>query len=177
MFTTSQALEEAKIIMINDYVLYKHCLNVAAIAHFGAGKLGWDQDKAFVCGLLHDIGKIGFLKITLREGPASISFMDHPVIGYAMLQDIDIEAATVAYTHHIYQHEKYPRKLEIDIPADLERYCQLIAYVDKVEAFMARSNYKPKEAAEIVDKFYPFMEGISDAVLSAVKNTAVIPLT
>jgi putative nucleotidyltransferase with HDIG domain len=172
-----EALDVAESIIMNDSLLYQHCINVATISYYAAKKLGLDQEKAFVGGLLHDMGKLGYVKITMANGPSAVAFMDHPVIGYGMLKDVDEEAAIMAYTHHLYQGTKYPDKVEIEIPKELEPYCQLIAYVDKIEAFMTRSHYSAHRARDTVDRFYPFIPGISQAVYDVVSNYSVVRLT
>jgi putative nucleotidyltransferase with HDIG domain len=172
-----EAMEYAQPLVLSDYLLYQHCINVASICYYAAKKLNLDPDKAFVGGLLHDYGKLAWVKIILAEGPSAIGFMDHPVIGYAVLKDDDMDAAIMAYTHHHYQHQSYPEKMEIEIPVEMEPYCQLVAYVDKVEAFMTRGGYSARDAIRTVNDFYPFMDGLADAVRAVVDTHAAMRLT
>jgi len=41
----------------------EHAIGTAHMAHLVAGRVGWDQDEAFLGGLLHDIGKLMLLKL------------------------------------------------------------------------------------------------------------------
>jgi len=172
-----EAMEFAVPIMNTDFLLYQHCINVAGIAYAAAKKLNIDAEKAFVGGLLHDYGKLAFVKITLSQGPGAIAFMDHPVLGYATLREVDEDAAIIAYMHHSYQRIPYPQVKEIEVPKDLEIYCQLISYIDKVEAFITRSEKSPANAIEIVDKFYPFDKNMRQAVKDVVTSVSMLRLT
>jgi len=40
-----------------------HAIGTAYMAHLVAGRVGWNQDEAFLAGLLHDIGKLLLLKL------------------------------------------------------------------------------------------------------------------
>jgi putative nucleotidyltransferase with HDIG domain len=171
-----EALDHANIIIMTDYPLYQHCISVATICYYSAELLGLDAEKAFAGGLLHDMGKLAYAEITLAEGPSAVAFMDHPVLGYEALKGIDEECAIMAYTHHSYQHMKYPEKMEITVPPHLEVYCQLIAYVDKVESFMTRSHLLAEDAIETVDKFYNFLPNISNMVSLVVSRHSLMRL-
>ena len=99
----------------------EHCRNAARAAEMIAGACGLDAEKAYVCGLLHDIGR--------RTGVAA---MRHIIDGYdyTMSQGWD-EAARVCLTH------SFPVK---DIDADIakkditpEQYGFVRKYIDDIE--------------------------------------------
>ena len=98
-----------------------HSYNVANAAKIIAENSGMDSEKAFVCGLLHDIGR--------RTGIAAVR---HIIDGYdyAVSKGWD-EVARVCLTH------SFPVK---DIEADIgkkdisqEQYAFIKAYLDRLE--------------------------------------------
>ncbi|HAS37870.1 MAG TPA: phosphohydrolase [Ruminococcaceae bacterium] len=98
-----------------------HSMNVAKAAELIAEACGLDREKAFVCGLLHDIGR--------RTGIAAVR---HIIDGYdyAMSKGWD-EAARVCLTH------SFPIK---DIDADIgkkditaEQYNFIKAFIENIE--------------------------------------------
>ena len=100
----------------------KHSYNVAQAAEFIADTCcGLDSEKAYVCGLLHDIGR--------RYGVTS---MRHIIDGYDYcMQNGWNEAARICLTH------SFPTQ---DIEADIgkkdiskERYCFIDNYLNMIE--------------------------------------------
>lgn len=82
-----QILNEAKI--LNDGPWIEHSKNVAKVASIIAKHAKMDEEKAYVFGLLHDIGR--------RFGDASIA---HALYGYLYLSQMGYdEAAKVCLTH------------------------------------------------------------------------------
>lgn len=116
------ALEELELAgRMNPGPWTDHSRHVAEAAERIAGAAGLDSEKAFVCGLLHDIGR--------REG---VSALRHAIDGYdyALSKDWD-EAARVCLTH------SFPIK---DIEADIgkkdvtaEQYVFIKNFLERVE--------------------------------------------
>jgi putative nucleotidyltransferase with HDIG domain len=160
-----------KVILGADYGLYQHCLNVAGISHSACLELGLDEELGFCSGLLHDCGKVVWL-----NNPLCFNFMEHPELSYALLKDSNIDVATIAYMHHSYQINKYPEVCEIEVPDRLEIYCQLISFVDKVEANMARSRARPEDAINTMSKIYMFNPEIIEVVKDIVTTRSEYPV-
>lgn len=116
------AIEELELAgQLNPGSWTKHSYHVAEAAKNIAGPCGMDQEKAFVCGLLHDIGR--------RTGIAAVR---HIIDGYdyAMSQGWD-EVARICLTH------SFPVK---DIEADIGKkditpgqYLFIKEYLDHLE--------------------------------------------
>ena len=88
--TREQALEELRIAgELNPGVWTDHCKYAAQAAELIAGASGMDAEKAYVCGLLHDIGR--------RTG---IAQMRHIIDGYDyMMSKGWDEVARICLTH------------------------------------------------------------------------------
>ena len=98
-----QILNEAKI--LNDGPWIEHSKNVAKVASIIAKYSKMDEDKAYVFGLLHDIGR--------RFGDASIA---HALYGYLYLSQMGYdEAAKVCLTHsfNTKKTEDYHGKIDL----------------------------------------------------------------
>lgn len=87
-----------------------HSIAVAAYARDIAARLGLDdstQDLAYLCGLVHDIGKIGLPAGLLeKSGPLTLAerrqMQRHSEIGEQILRNVDdyTEIATIVRHHH-----------------------------------------------------------------------------
>jgi putative nucleotidyltransferase with HDIG domain len=75
-----------------------HVYNTAKIAKKVADASGLDGDKAYIMGLLHDIGKIDEL-VTNRY---------HGLIGFEMLKDEDYDIARICLTHMFPSYKLMP---------------------------------------------------------------------
>lgn len=98
-------LKEAETLNPGQWV--KHSENVALAAKLISEKCGMDSDKAYVLGLLHDIGR--------RFG---VSYLAHVYDGYHYLLDLGYnEAARIALTHsfNLMVLEDYIGKFDISI--------------------------------------------------------------
>ncbi|MFI3241292.1 MAG: HD domain-containing protein [Alphaproteobacteria bacterium] len=72
------------------YMYHNHIYGVAEVAKEIASRTtGLDTSKAYLMGLLHDIGK-------LRE---DVFKRHHGIVGYEMLKDIDKDIAGICITH------------------------------------------------------------------------------
>ncbi|MDE7133464.1 MAG: HD domain-containing protein [Lachnospiraceae bacterium] len=85
--TAEQLLSEAK--NMNEGAWIKHSYNVARLAEKIANKAGMDHEKAYIWGLLHDIGR--------RNGNMQAR---HALEGFHFLSDIGFdEGARICLTH------------------------------------------------------------------------------
>jgi HD-GYP domain-containing protein (c-di-GMP phosphodiesterase class II) len=115
-----------------------------AVAH---GLSRNSQERIYLAGLLHDIGKIGISDAVLnKEGPLTAAEFDeikrHPQLGWNILQGIDQFASILpAVLHH---HERmdgrgYPAGLaSYEIPFD----ARLLAVVDAFDAMTSDRPYR-----------------------------------
>ena len=94
-----------------------HCLFTAFLANQLANKIGIDPDEAFVCGLLHDMGKTILIHYLTTSSDLHKSFYtdviakNHCRAGYflaAEWQLSDIVQETILYHHAPDQATKYP---------------------------------------------------------------------
>lgn len=116
----------------------KHSYNVAEAARLIAAASGLDSEKAYVCGLLHDIGR--------RTG---ISAVRHIIDGYdyAMSKGWD-EVARVCLTH------SFPVK---DIDADIGKKDITAEQYDFIKAFLEGIEY------DDYDKLIILCDSLGDA--------------
>ncbi len=90
--TAEKILEEAQ--NMNDGAWVKHSYNVACLAEKIADKMGLDSEKAYILGLLHDIGR--------RNGNMEAR---HALEGYCFLNDIGFEEGARICLTHTFQYK------------------------------------------------------------------------
>jgi putative nucleotidyltransferase with HDIG domain len=106
-----------------------------------------DQELAHLCGLVHDVGKIG-LPAGLLEKPGALSLEErrqmeqHSVIGERILRNVDDYAEIAEIVRH--HHERvdgngYPDRLEADTIPLLAR---IIAVADAYNAMTSDRPYR-----------------------------------
>lgn len=140
-------LKEAEV--LNPGAWVKHSENVALAAKLISEKCGMDSDKAYVLGLLHDIGR--------RFG---VSYLAHVYDGYHYLLDLGYnEAARIALTHsfNLMVLEDYIGKFDISFEKQEElrsllastkiddydlliQLCDAIALSDRIADLETRMN-------------------------------------
>jgi putative nucleotidyltransferase with HDIG domain len=127
-----------------------HSAAVAIYARDIAMRMGLtaaEQDLAHVCGLVHDVGKIG-LPAGLLEKPGALSLEErrqmeqHSVIGERILRNVDDYAEIAAIVRH--HHERvdgngYPDRLEGD---DIPVLARIIAVADAYNAMTSDRPYR-----------------------------------
>lgn len=102
---------------------WRHSIGVAVLSRFLAGKTGvGDPEKCFVCGLLHDMGKLmlahyfpdDFIQVIEHARMNGLIYLDaekkilpacHPEVGYFFLKKWELppHLANTIYSHHAVQ--------------------------------------------------------------------------
>ncbi len=159
------------------YMYYNHILGVAELAKKIAQKSDdLNPQKAYLMGLLHDIGKLKEQHLQRHHG----------VIGYEILKDIDEDIARVCLTHMFYYNKKpkfdktffnnqddYDFVCEYLEKSSINEYDKLIQCADgfadkrglvtleqRAEDFEKRHNMKvPSKALEGVISLKSYFEG------------------
>ncbi|AEE92634.1 Response regulator receiver modulated metal dependent phosphohydrolase [Tepidanaerobacter acetatoxydans Re1] len=138
-----------------------HARKVAEYARKIGEKMELDRDKInglYVCGLLHDIGKISIPESILCK-PGSLSeeewalMRTHTIRGYEILKNCSLPwpVADVALHHHEQlDGSGYPDGLKDD---ELNLENRIIRVCDVVEAMSSHRPYRPaKSIAEVIDE-------------------------
>jgi putative nucleotidyltransferase with HDIG domain len=127
-----------------------HSAAVAVYARDIATRLGLgerEQDLAHVCGLVHDIGKVG-LQPGLLEKPGPLTVEErqqmeaHSVIGERILQNVEDYgeiAAIVRYHHERIDGRGYPDGL---ISEEIPLVSRIIAVADSYNAMTSKRPYR-----------------------------------
>jgi putative nucleotidyltransferase with HDIG domain len=127
-----------------------HSAAVAEYAHDIAARLGLsseEQNLAHLCGLVHDIGKVG-LPVGLLEKPGPLTLEErrqmetHTVIGERILANVDDYAEIARIVRH--HHERvdgngYPDRLEAD---DIPLISRILSVADAYDAMTSDRPYR-----------------------------------
>jgi len=127
-----------------------HSAAVATYARDIAKRMGLseaEQGLAHLCGLVHDVGKIG-LAAGLLEKPGALSLDErrqmekHPVIGERILRNVDDYAEIAAIVRH--HHERvdglgYPDQLTLD---GIPLLARILAVADAYNAMTSARPYR-----------------------------------
>jgi putative nucleotidyltransferase with HDIG domain len=127
-----------------------HSAAVAIYAQDISKRMGLDeraQELAHVCGLVHDVGKIG-LPAGLLEKPGALSLEErrqmeqHSVIGERILRNVEDYAEIAAIVRH--HHERvdgngYPDRLELE---EIPLLARVIAVADAYNAMTSDRPYR-----------------------------------
>lgn len=133
-----------------DDSTYAHCMNVALICRVMAKWLNLsdsDTEVLTLCGLLHDIGKIGIPDSIVKK-PGKLTDEEYAIIkehsqkGYDILnnQDIDerIKLATLQH-HERCDGSGYPNALKTN---EISDFAKLVAIADVYDAMTSRRVYR-----------------------------------
>jgi putative nucleotidyltransferase with HDIG domain len=127
-----------------------HSAAVAIYARDVANRIGLsetDQNVAHLCGLVHDIGKVG-LPAGLLEKPGPLTLEErrqmeeHPVIGERILanvEDYEEIAKVVRHHHERVDGEGYPDRLVAD---EIPIIARIIAVADAYDAMTSDRPYR-----------------------------------
>jgi putative nucleotidyltransferase with HDIG domain len=133
-----------------DWYTAGHSAAVAIYARDIARRLGLseeEQDLVHLCGLVHDVGKIG-LPASLLEKPGALSLEErrqmeqHSAIGERILRNVEDYseiAAVVRHHHERFDGNGYPDGLEGDAIPQLSR---IIAVADAYNAMTSDRPYR-----------------------------------
>lgn len=144
--------------------LFAHGLNVALICNYTASWFNLtDEEKQILilCGFYYDIGKFLVPKeIIWKQGKLTNEEFDimkkHPVLGYSLLQDINIDPNIKLAT--LQHHERcdcsgYPQKLPDE---KINKFAKIIAILDAYEAMTSYRSYReplcPFKVVEILER-------------------------
>lgn len=120
-----------------------YCRDIAARLGLPAS----DQDRAFLCGLVHDIGKVGLPASLLgKEGPLTLDerrqMQDHSAIGERILREIatyDDVATVVRFHHERIDGEGYPDRIS---GSEIPLFSKIIAVADAYNAMTSNRPYR-----------------------------------
>ena len=116
------------------------------------------RQVAFVCGIVHDIGRFDQLKIF--DSYSDKDTLDHGDLGYRILRETDfLDSFNDEEKEMICQAVKYHNKLAIDgsISGNVLLMCQLIRDADKIDNFRVNIEELSDEKRR---------RGLSDCILS-----------
>jgi putative nucleotidyltransferase with HDIG domain len=105
------------------------------------------QERTYLCGLVHDIGKVGLpASLLLKDGPLNLDerrqMQEHPAIGEAILRKVELYsdvALVVRHHHERVDGEGYPDGLSGDTIPLLSR---IIAVADAYNAMTSNRSYR-----------------------------------
>jgi len=134
----------------SDQYTAGHSKAVAIYARDIADRMGLPpdvQERTYLCGLVHDIGKIGLpASLLLKDGPLTLEerrqMQEHPAIGEAILRKVDLYADVAVVVRHHHERvdgEGYPDKLPGD---DIPLASRIIAVADAYNAMTSNRAYR-----------------------------------
>lgn len=105
------------------------------------------QERTYLCGLVHDIGKIGLpASLLLKEGPLTLEerrqMQEHSVIGEGILKKVDLYADVALIVRHHHERidgEGYPDRLPGD---EVPLLSKIIAVADAYNAMTSNRPYR-----------------------------------
>lgn len=150
LFSTLYAL--VKIIEAKDPYTKEHSHRVSLYAKSIGNTAGFSQDdidKLNICGLLHDIGKIGTPdSILLKPGKLSVEEYDiikkHPVIGSNIIGHLGMwidECKIIHHHHERFDGKGYPDGLKGE---DIPFLSRILSVADVYDALTSDRSYRKK---------------------------------
>lgn len=147
-----------------DDETFAHCMNVGLICNLFAKWLRFSEEnvnKATLCGLLHDIGKLTIPESILKK-PAKLTndeysrIKDHSRAGYEILKEkgMDPSICNAALLHHERNDGSgYPLKLK---GSQIDPFAKIVAIADVYDATTSPRIYRgalcPFEVIDIFEK-------------------------
>jgi len=134
----------------SDQYTAGHSKAVAIYARDIAARMGLSpdvQERTYLCGLVHDIGKVGLPpSLLLKDGPLTLEerrqMQEHPAIGEAILGKVDLYADVALIVRHHHERidgEGYPDKLSGD---EIPELSKIIAVADAYNAMTSNRSYR-----------------------------------
>ena len=105
------------------------------------------QERTYLCGLVHDIGKVGLpASLLLKDGPLTLEerrqMQEHPAIGESILKRVDLYADVALVVRHHHERvdgEGYPDRLRGD---EIPLLSKIIAVADAYNAMTSNRSYR-----------------------------------
>lgn len=137
------------------------CGHSERVAHFSqmlalaSGYTVAEAERIRICGLVHDVGKIGVPEaVLLKPGKLTdeefAAIKTHPEIGYRILKDIPLLADVlpgVLHHHERYDGRGYPHKLAGE---DIPLQARIVAVADTFDAMSSNRSYRSARTREEV---------------------------
>jgi len=134
----------------SDQYTAGHSKAVAIYARDIADRMGLSsdaQERTYLCGLVHDIGKIGLpASLLLKDGPLNLEewrqMQEHPAIGEGILMKVDLYrdvARVVRHHHERVDGEGYPDGLAAE---EIPLMSRIIAVADAYNAMTSHRAYR-----------------------------------
>ena len=134
----------------SDQYTAGHSKAVAIYARDIARRMGLPldvQERTYLCGLVHDIGKVGLPpSLLLKNGPLNLEerrqMQEHPAIGESILEKVDLYqdvALVVRHHHERIDGEGYPDKISGD---EIPLLSRIIAVADAYNAMTSHRSYR-----------------------------------
>ena len=134
----------------SDQYTAGHSKAVAIYARDIARRMGLPldvQERTYLCGLVHDIGKVGLPpSLLLKNGPLNLEerrqMQEHPAIGESILEKVDLYqdvALIVRHHHERIDGEGYPDKISGD---EIPLLSRIIAVADAYNAMTSHRSYR-----------------------------------
>ena len=134
----------------NDLYTAGHSKAVAIYSRDIAERMGLTpetQERAYLCGLVHDIGKVGLpASLLLKDGPLSLEerreMQRHPEIGESILERVETYADVALIVRHHHERidgEGYPDRIAGDLIPQLSK---ITAVADAYNAMTSDRPYR-----------------------------------
>jgi putative nucleotidyltransferase with HDIG domain len=134
----------------SDQYTAGHSKAVAIYSRDIAARMGLSfdvQERTYLCGLVHDIGKVGLpASLLLKDGPLTLEerrqMQEHPAIGEAILRKVDLYtdvALIVRHHHERIDGEGYPDRL---VGNEIPLVSRIIAVADAYNAMTSNRPYR-----------------------------------
>ena len=145
-----------EVMRLRDRDLADHGLRAAHMAAAIAGELGCSSDevdRAYLGGVLHDIGKLGIPEAILWK-PAGLdagewrAVRSHPQEGHRLVVDLTHRevAAAVLYHHERFDGEGYPHRVDL---ASMPLTVRVVQVADAYDAMTSDRPYEPALPASV----------------------------
>jgi HD-GYP domain-containing protein (c-di-GMP phosphodiesterase class II) len=160
--TTTTTAESAatqkllEVIRLRDRSLADHGLRAGHMAAAIAAEMGGtadDVDRAYLGGMLHDVGKLGIPEAILWK-PSGLDAAEwtlirhHPQDGHRLVVDLthrDV-AAAVLYHHERFDGEGYPHRVDA---SSIPMTVRIVQVADAYDAMTTDRPYQPARAASV----------------------------
>lgn len=134
----------------SDQYTAGHSKAVAIYTRDIARRMGLPPDvqvRAYLCGLVHDIGKVGLpASLLLKEGPLTLEerrqMQEHSAIGESILKKVDLYADVAMIVRHHHERidgEGYPDGLD---GHEIPLLSKIIAVADAYNAMTSNRSYR-----------------------------------